>query len=125
MKIRNGFVSNSSSSSFILIGVKIMNNKNIIKELCQKYFNNETILSYGNPEDLNFDWYELFFENNDKFNFDIIYTDNILYLGEKLFDGDELSDGIIKINDIVSCTEKMKKYFPDDDCGIHYGTYYC
>ena len=48
MKIRNGFVSNSSSSSFVIVGTTLDRTEENFKILCEKYC----------PEDTNFEDFE-------------------------------------------------------------------
>jgi len=43
MKIRNGFVSNSSSSSFIIVGVVLEETQENCKSLCDKYLSNKDV----------------------------------------------------------------------------------
>jgi len=89
MKIRNGFVSNSSSSSFIIHGVKITNKEDIEKL---------TKLSWPEQSELGLELEEdrYFFGGNDK--------DNDYIVG---LNGGNLEDGVIA--EIKPLTESNKE----------------
>ena len=105
MKIRNGFVSNSSSSSFILVGIKYT-----IEQMESKF----TELEY---EDL---------QCTD--DIDVCYNDysgGQYLIGTFLADGDEWCDGEIDLDTIKNGYSVVKKYFPEieeKDIKIYYGT---
>lgn len=105
MKIRNGFVSNSSTSSFVIIGVKC-------RTTCKEEEYEELV--------------EKCEENNDNLN--IIFDDDGSYFGEKIIDissEDCLEFGEQELPDKKELCEKIKKYLPntkEEDIKIIYGT---
>jgi len=102
MKIRNGFVSNSSSSSFILIGIQIP----------------DTELSDSLREDM---WEDA--------TVDLLQED---YNGRNLLgdmsDLDEGDSGEVSYQDFESILPAIQKYFPEitvNDIKVFYGTRSC
>lgn len=74
MKIRNGFVSNSSSSSFVISCSKLSDT--------EKYF----LLSYGENEEANDDWHIYENDKNEIVGFTIMDNGALEeFLGESLF----------------------------------------
>lgn len=111
MKIRSGFISNSSSSSFIMVGIEVST------QFMKSKFTEEQIEEfYDGIEDLSFHY------NN--------YSDGGGYLiGKVLADADDfLPDGVIDFNCMDGVYEKILKYIPDikkEDVKIYYGTRSC
>lgn len=117
MKIRNGFVSNSSSSSFILTGYKVPSSK----------FDS---VDFDSLEDID-DVYDLLNEHDIEFKFDDS-TDTYYIICGEVLDMEEMS--VIKLSSIntneklkTHADEFFKKYninVSEDDLGVYGGTIY-
>ena len=116
MKIRSGFVSNSSSSSFVLYGIKIKDGDISHKELCKTYLNEIYIKEEKNVD---VDWCDIWYENCYDSDYDIIncgYSGD-LWIGELISEG---GSGEMSIEDLLKMKITERK-----DCKIYYGTYGC
>lgn len=114
MKIRTGFVSNSSSSSFILCGAFISDDK--IKDQA-KNLNidvDEYVDNLYELKDVSVNYYE----GHDGY-----------LVGEMLVSGEDyLEDGEVDLNSIKNILPKIQKHFPfvqEEDIKIMFGTLGC
>jgi len=110
MKIRNGFVSNSSSSSFVLLGIKIEGYDNA-KEIAQIFLKKEKYEEYLKEEDT--EWEDILWEDQDDFEFDVIIDDVPIYIGKKLAKGDSdscyLEDKSFNFKELKKFEKELKK----------------
>jgi len=135
MKIRQGFVSNSSSSSFIIAGIKL-DGKLTSEELARKYITEEAIEEFIGDDIDKFEgenkddgwWDDLWHEcawNGDfiKDDMDFIQDESRSFLGKILADDDELEEGEISIEGLSELIQELD--FGDQECKIYFGTRVC
>lgn len=122
MKIRNGFVSNSSSSSFVIYGVKIEDKsvEDIVKQFCSE----EELKKIEDD-----DYWELLYsrEFGDKIGFDILTSDGEYWIGKVISTSDDsyLNDGEMSFQEIVETKDKLKEVFPELESKIYVGERAC
>jgi len=135
MKKRIGFVSNSSSSSFILIGIKI-DDKISKEELAKKYltekaineFIGDDVAHYTTGNDVEGWWEDLWNEcayGNGGFivpGLEFISDDYNSFLGKILTDNEYLEDGEYSFAELIEIAEKINF---DDECKLYYGNRQC
>lgn len=118
MKIRNGFVSNSSSSSFVIYGVKIEDKS--VEDIVKQFYSEEELKEFG--ED---DYWDLLYSRklNDKIGFDILTDDIECWVGKIISESDEsyMNDGEMSFEEIVEARDKLKEFFPDLESKIYAG----
>jgi hypothetical protein len=126
MKIRSGFVSNSSSSSFVLFGVELGGDN--YESLCRKFLPedklNEAIKEYGDDIDWNDMWYA---EDVAKYiDLDVIHGDGEIWIGKEIASGgDYMENGSLSFEEMKEYEKEIKEVIPDAECKLHYGTYPC
>jgi hypothetical protein len=102
MKIRKGFVSNSSSSSFVAFGAELEQDDFI--ELYENAMNKK--VSEEDEEEL----YNLCEELREKIDLEVLYDDGgIIYIGRSFLDGKD-DETFKQFRDSVR--EKIHKYLP-------------
>lgn len=108
MKIRNGFVSNSSSSSFVLVGIscKSFTKKQKI-ELMNKY-------NFKFDSDNDIDEEFQFFIDENNFNIHDGEYDGVkgYVVGKSICEGDDtLESNIISISDMIKIGTEIREFF--------------
>lgn len=132
MKIRQGFVSNSSGSSFVCYGYETKEkdlSKDILIKLCEAFIDDKDVLNEA-TEKLNEEELELYeiFEYLEKGDLFVLYCGEegryYFGLGESC-SSEEGGLGIssISLNGNKKLFNKLKKIFPTKKLGLYYGTY--
>ncbi len=124
MKIRNGFVSNSSSSSFILFGFTVIGENKNYKEICEKYLSEDTLKRKENDDSWEDFWWD--YSEEIKGGLTSIYCESIEghYIGKTYAQWNDYleEEGSITVEELKKLEEKINKLFPGEKCELHFGT---
>lgn len=141
MKKRLGFVSNSSSSSFVIIGIKIEEEN--YEELARKWLTEESINDYIGDDINNYEgdekedwwqdlWYECAWNGNFKNSeLDYISDDGRAFIGKVIASGNDYDfpgndydfpEGEHSFNELIEMASSLGL---GDDCKLYHGTRAC
>lgn len=141
MKIRTGFVSNSSSASFVILGIQLDMNKMEYQDvltlvgitevqLATWQKNNQDVTAgYYVDRDADF-WRDCFWEliHEGSAPLNVIVSDRYVWVGKSIAHDDGcggLDRGMLTWAEMEAVKVKMEQALPGQELGIYAGTYAC